>query len=128
MTQAELNWFADPTGATVRDWHAHGPVGEAIRRFFIGRYGSRMIPARVNGLTVPREFRADILIDYVSDQPDAKCSQASVTRILRLMRTDGMLDYKTVGARCKGVYRILGVRVSKSEILGAIRWDGETKA
>lgn len=109
--QDEFSWF-DPTGEATREWHKHGPTGEAIRRFFIGRWRS------ANTDREPPTFRGRLLERYVGNL--SECTPGTPSRILRLMREDGMLDYEVIN-RAKSLYRILGVRVSETEILGRIR-------
>ena len=114
--QAELTWF-DPTGEATREWHRHGATGEAIRRFFCNRFN-----LNVGVFGGVMQFSANDLYRFV-DAKAGPVAPDTPARVMRLMRQDGMLDYEVIN-RAKSLYRILGVRVSPTEILGAIRPDG----
>ena len=125
MTQAEFSWF-DPTGQAVREWHKHGDTGEAIRRMFIAKFREHR-ERKAEGiegrfLDAALEFRGRDVFSLIWNR-NRQIEPSTPTRILRLMREDGMLDYQTVGARRESRYRILGVRVSETVTLGEIRPD-----
>ena len=109
VNQAEL--IFDPTGEKVRENLTAGPVGQLVRRFCIGRMRS----------TSHREFHGSELYRYVLNHEAV--APDTPRRVLSLLREHGQLDYEVVN-RAKSLYRILGVRVSGTEILGRIRPDG----
>ena len=113
MTQAEL--LLDPTGEKKRTSLKKGATGKAIKRFFAGRlYGHREAP----DLKLD-EFHSSDLLRFVLGRVNAV--DGTTTRILRILREDGKLDYDVTN-RHKALYRILGVVVD-GEILGRIRSD-----
>ncbi len=115
-SQAEL--IFDPTGEKVRENLTAGPVGQRIRRFFIGRM--RTLAQHLPCLNDAAEFHGSDLYRYVIQKE--MVAPDTPRRVMSLLREHGQLDYEVVN-RAKSLYRILGVRVSSTEILGRIRPD-----
>jgi len=109
VTQVEL--LFDPTGEKIREWHSGGRVGKLIRRFCIGR---------IDGEN-PEFTGRDLFVYVLRGLPaDELVAPDTPRRVLGLMREKGMLDYEVTN-RARSRFKVLGVRVSKTETRGTIR-------